>query len=83
MNRFQDNLKSLTSGTKLVLRPSHTPRPGEIRVKLSLLEIDEPEFFKPVLDSIVAKGMTVREFKEQLVKEAYEQGVDVQLTPDR
>ena len=83
MNRFQENLRSLSSGTKLIVRPSRAPRPGELGVKLALLEVSEAEFFKPLLDSIVAKGMTVREFKKQLVKEAYEQGVDVQLSPDR
>ena len=83
MNRFQDNLRSLSSGTKLIVRPSRPPKPGELGVKLALLEVNEADFFKPLLDSIIAKGMTVSEFKKQLVKEAYEQGVDVELSPDR
>lgn len=35
------------------------------------------------MDSIVAKGMTVRQLKERLVKEAYEQGVEFPLQVDR
>ena len=38
---------------------------------------------KPVLESIVHKGMSIREFKEQIIKEAYKQGVDQPLTVDR
>ena len=41
------------------------------------------QFFKPMLDSIVAKGMTVVQFKEQIVREAYEQGVGVELCVER
>lgn len=35
------------------------------------------------MDSIVAKGMTVRQLKERLVKEAYEQGIEFPLQVDR
>ena len=35
------------------------------------------------MDSIVAKGMTVREFKDQLVKEACEQGIEFSFQVDR
>ena len=37
----------------------------------------------PILESIVHKGMTVSEFKVQLIAEAYKQGVDQKLTVDR
>lgn len=83
MFRVQDTLQPVPNETKMVVRLGRALKPGEFRVKLSLLEINEPEFFKPLLDSIVAKGMTVRQFKEQVVKEAYEQGVDVKLSTDR
>ena len=83
MFRVQDTLQPVPNETKMVVRLGRALKPGEFRVKLSLLEINEPEFFKPLLDSIVAKGMTVRQFKEQVVEEAYEQGVDVQLNADR
>ena len=83
MFRVQDTLQPVPNETKMVVRLGRALKPGEFRVKLSLLEINEPEFFKPRLDSIVAKGMTVRPFKEQVVEEAYEQGVDVQLNADR
>lgn len=83
MFRVQDTLQPVPNETKMVVRLGRALKPGEFRVKLSLLEINEPEFFKPLLDSIVAKGMTVRQFKEQIVEEAYEQGVDVKLNADR
>lgn len=35
------------------------------------------------MDSIVAKGMTVWQLKERLVKEAYEQGIEFPLQVDR
>ena len=35
------------------------------------------------MDSIVAKGMTVIEFKERIVKEAYDQGIEYPLRTDR
>ena len=83
MFRMQDTLQSVPSETKMVVRLGRALKPGEFRVKLSLLDINEPEFFKPLIDSIVAKGMTVKEFKQQVVQEAYEQGVDVPLSPDK
>ena len=83
MFRIQDSLQPVPNETKMVVRLGRALKPGEFRVKLSLLEVNDPEFFRSLLDSIVAKGMTVREFKKQLVKEAYDQGVDVQLSPDR
>ena len=41
------------------------------------------QFCKPLMDSIVAKGMTVFEFKEHIVKEAYDQGIEYPLRADR
>ena len=79
MFRVQNTLQSVPNETKMVVRLGRALKPGEFRVKLSLLEINEPEFFKPLLDSIVAKGMTVRQFKEQIMKELYEQGVEIPL----
>ena len=83
MFRVQDPLKPVSNETKMVVRLGRTVKPGEFSVKVSLLGINEPEFFKTILDSIVAKGMTVKQFKEQVVEEAYEQGVDVELHADR
>ena len=83
MFRLQDTLQPVPNKTKKVVRLGRALKPGEVRVKLSLLEINKPELFKPLLDSIVAKGMTVRQFKEQVVEEAYEQGVEVKLDVDR
>ena len=41
------------------------------------------QYFKSIMDSIVAKGMTVRQLKERLVREAYEQGIEFPLAVDR
>ena len=35
------------------------------------------------MDSIITKGMSVREFKKQIIKEAYNQGVEYPLQLDR
>ncbi len=37
----------------------------------------------PILESIVHKGMSVADFKVQLIAEAYKQGIDQKLTADR
>ena len=83
MNRTQDSLKSVQNETRLIVRPARSLQSGEVAVKLSLLEVTKAEFFRPLMNSIVAKGMTVRQFKEQVVEEAYEQGVEVNLDADR
>ena len=83
MNRLQDTLKSVQSNTKLIVRQARSLKVGEVAVKVGLLDVTKRDFFRPLMDSVVAKGMTVREFKEQVVEEAYEQGVDVQLNVDR
>ena len=53
MFRLQDTLQPVPNETKMVVRLGRALKPGEFRVKLSLLEINKPEFFKPLLDSIV------------------------------
>ena len=83
MNRTQDSLKSVQNETRLIVRPARSLQSGEVAVKLSLLEVTKTEFFRPLMNSIVAKGTTVRQFKEQVVEEAYEQGVEVNLDADR
>ena len=52
---------------------------------LSFLEFQSviPQFCKPLMDSIVTKGMTVREFKKQMIREAYNQGIEYPLQLDR
>ena len=79
MFRLQDTLQPVPNETEMIVRPGRALKPGEFQVKLSLLEINKPEFFKPLIDSIVAKGMTVREYKEQVMRELYEQGVEIPL----
>ena len=83
MNRTQDSLKSVQNETKLIVRSARSLQRDEVAAKLSLLEVAKYDFFQPLMDSVVTKGMTVRQFKEQVVEEAYEQGVDVNLNADR
>lgn len=83
MFRVQDSLNSVPNETKMVVKLSRALKQGEFRVKLSLLNMNEPDFFEPLLDSIVAKRMTVKQFKIQLVEEAYQQGINIQLSLDR
>ena len=137
MFRLNDSMTTIPNETRLIVRLGRALKPGEFRIKLSLLRMKEvevcvclsvcvflceigsgaqtrrdhvilvclfvcvslqhppppppnfsslpsaPQFFKPIMDSIVAKGMTVRTFKEQIVKEAYEQGIEHPLQLDR
>ena len=79
MFRLQDTLWPVPNEAKMIVRPCRALKPGEFQVKLYLLEINKPEFFTLLIDSIVAKGMTVRDFKEQVIRELYEQGVEIPL----
>ncbi len=101
--RLQDSLQSVPNETRMIVRLGRALLPGEFRIKLSLLRINDAEvspsqslgvvcchavvvvmqYFKSIMDSIVAKGMSVRDLKERLVKEAYEQGIEYPLQVDR
>jgi hypothetical protein len=83
MNRLQDSLKSVQNDTKLIVRPARSLQSDEVAVKLSLLDVTKQDFFRPLMNFVIVKGMTVRQFKEQVVEEAYEQGVEVNLDADR
>ena len=83
MFRLQDSLMTVPNETRMVVRLGRALKVGEFRIKLSLLRVSEVEFFKPIFDSIVAKGMTIREFKERIVEEAYKQGIEYPLKVDR
>ena len=50
---------------------------------ISILHTTIPQFCKPLMDSIITKGMTVLDFKKQIIKEAYNQGVEYPLQLDR
>ena len=80
MFEVQDTLVHVPNESKMVVRPGRALKPGEFRVKVSLLDINKPEFYKPLLDSVVAKGMTVKEFKQRVVQDVYEQGLDIPLS---
>lgn len=40
------------------------------------------QFFEFVMETTVSKGITVLDFKQQIVEEAHEQGIDYNLNPD-
>jgi ubiquitin carboxyl-terminal hydrolase 47 len=83
MSRLNDHLNTMPRETQLIVRLGRALQAGEVRVRLSLLRMEEAEFCKPLMDSIVTKGMTVGEFKKQLVREAYKQGIEYPLQIDR
>ena len=69
--------------TQLIVRLGRALEPEEHHVKLHILTINEPRIFRSqfsvckfMMESIVAKGTTVLEFKQQIAEEAREQGID-------
>uniref|UniRef100_A0A1X7TJK8 Death domain-containing protein n=1 Tax=Amphimedon queenslandica TaxID=400682 RepID=A0A1X7TJK8_AMPQE len=76
MERLDEILKS---GSKLIVRLGRALRRGEFRVKLYLLQVNNTAFCNFMMESIVAKNISVREFKEQIIEEAKVQGIDCVL----
>ncbi|XP_067152240.1 ubiquitin carboxyl-terminal hydrolase 47 isoform X7 [Apteryx mantelli] len=67
---------------KITIRLGRALKKGEYRVKVYQLLVNEPEPCKFLLDAVFAKGMTVRQSKEELLPQLREQcGLD--LTIDR
>ena len=63
--------------TQLIVRLGRALEPEEHHVKLHILTINEPRIFRSqfsvckfMMESIVAKGTTVLEFKQQIAEEA-------------
>uniref|UniRef100_A0A1X7TXW2 Ubiquitin carboxyl-terminal hydrolase 47 C-terminal domain-containing protein n=1 Tax=Amphimedon queenslandica TaxID=400682 RepID=A0A1X7TXW2_AMPQE len=71
------------SGSKLIVRLGRPLRKGEKRIKLYLLQVNNTEFCKFMMESIVAKNTPVREFKKQIIEEAKVQGIDCVLELDK
>uniref|UniRef100_A0A1X7TG15 Ubiquitin carboxyl-terminal hydrolase 47 C-terminal domain-containing protein n=1 Tax=Amphimedon queenslandica TaxID=400682 RepID=A0A1X7TG15_AMPQE len=69
--------------SELIVRLGRALRRGECRIKLYLLQVNNTEFCKYMMESIVAKGTPVREFKEQIIEEAKVQGIDCVLELDK
>uniref|UniRef100_A0A1X7TLD3 Ubiquitin-like domain-containing protein n=1 Tax=Amphimedon queenslandica TaxID=400682 RepID=A0A1X7TLD3_AMPQE len=70
-------------GSKLIVRLGRPLGKRECRIKLYLLQVNNTDFCKYMMESIVAKGTPVREFKKQIIEEAKVQGIDCVLELDK
>uniref|UniRef100_A0A1X7TLE6 Ubiquitin carboxyl-terminal hydrolase 47 C-terminal domain-containing protein n=1 Tax=Amphimedon queenslandica TaxID=400682 RepID=A0A1X7TLE6_AMPQE len=72
----------IDSGSKLIVRLGRAGR-REKRIKLYLLQVNNIEFCKFMMELIVAMDTPVRDFKKQIIEEAKEQGIDCVLELDK
>uniref|UniRef100_A0A7M4EEK9 Ubiquitin carboxyl-terminal hydrolase 47 n=1 Tax=Crocodylus porosus TaxID=8502 RepID=A0A7M4EEK9_CROPO len=80
--RLNETLSSFSDDNKITIRLGRALKKGEYRVKVYQLLVNETEPCKFLLDAVFAKGMTVRQSKEELLPQLREQcGLD--LTIDR
>nr|XP_045000810.1 ubiquitin carboxyl-terminal hydrolase 47 isoform X2 [Jaculus jaculus] len=80
--RLNETLSSFSDDNKITIRLGRALKKGEYRVKVCQLLVNEQEPCKFLLDAVFAKGMTVRQSKEELIPQLREQcGLD--LTIDR
>ncbi|XP_078240066.1 ubiquitin carboxyl-terminal hydrolase 47 isoform X4 [Pogona vitticeps] len=80
--RLNETLSSFSDDNKITIRLGRALKKGEYRVKVYQLLINDPEPCKFLLDSVFAKGMTVRQSKEELLPQLREQ-CGLNLTIDR
>ena len=83
MTRLNEMFQSMPSETKLTVKFGRALLPGEYRIKAYLLRMNDPEYCVYVLDTVVSKGVSVRQFKEQLVKEVSLQSLPFELNIER
>lgn len=77
--RLSDTLSFLEDG-KLNVKMGRALRPGEHRVKVYQLDVNDSEPCKFLMETIFAKGMTVRESKELILPDIKEKfGMDIPL----
>ncbi|MEJ1273964.1 ubiquitin specific peptidase 47 [Cricetulus griseus] len=68
----------------ITIRLGRALKKGEYRVKVCQLLVNEQEPCKFLLDAVFAKGMTVRQSKEELIPQLREQcGLDLSIDRDR
>ncbi|XP_071112786.1 ubiquitin carboxyl-terminal hydrolase 47-like [Haliotis cracherodii] len=79
--RLTDTLSFLEDG-KLNIKLGRALRPGEHRVKVYLLSVNETEPCKFLVETILAKGMTVLESKKLILPEIKEQ-CEMEIPLDR
>ncbi|XP_019851090.1 PREDICTED: ubiquitin carboxyl-terminal hydrolase 47-like [Amphimedon queenslandica] len=77
------SLQYIGSGSELIIRLGRPLQEGEHRITLYLLQVNNTVFCKFMMESIVAKGTPVREFKKQIIEEAKAQGIDCVLELDK
>uniref|UniRef100_A0A8C7Y406 Ubiquitin carboxyl-terminal hydrolase 47 n=1 Tax=Oryzias sinensis TaxID=183150 RepID=A0A8C7Y406_9TELE len=71
--RLNETLSSFSDDNKITIRLGRALKKGEYRVKVYQLLVNEPEPCKFLLDTVFAKGMTVRQSKEELLPQLKEQ----------
>ncbi|XP_030650227.1 ubiquitin carboxyl-terminal hydrolase 47 isoform X2 [Chanos chanos] len=65
--RLNETLSSFSDDNKITIRLGRALKKGEYRVKVYQLLINDPEPCKFLVDTVFAKGMTVRQSKEELL----------------
>uniref|UniRef100_A0A1W7RBZ2 Ubiquitin carboxyl-terminal hydrolase 47 n=1 Tax=Agkistrodon contortrix contortrix TaxID=8713 RepID=A0A1W7RBZ2_AGKCO len=80
--RLNETLSSFSDDNKITIRFGRALKKGEYRVKVFQLLVNDPEPCKFLIDSVFAKGMTVRQSKEELLPQLREQ-CGLNLTVDR
>ncbi|XP_041917263.1 ubiquitin carboxyl-terminal hydrolase 47 isoform X2 [Alosa sapidissima] len=64
--RLNETLSSFSDDNKITVRLGRALKKGEYRVKVYQLLVNDPEPCKFLVDTVFAKGMTVRQSKEEL-----------------
>ncbi|XP_074086422.1 ubiquitin carboxyl-terminal hydrolase 47 isoform X2 [Macrotis lagotis] len=71
--RLNETLSSFSDDNKITIRLGRALKKGEYRVKVYQLLVNEQEPCRFLLDAVFAKGMTVRQSKEELLPQLREQ----------
>ncbi|XP_072516804.1 ubiquitin carboxyl-terminal hydrolase 47 isoform X3 [Salminus brasiliensis] len=78
--RLNETLSSFSDDNKITIRLGRALKKGEYRVKVYQLLVNDPEVGRPgwkpckfLLDTVFAKGMTVRQSKEELLPQLKDQ----------
>uniref|UniRef100_H3AQ70 Ubiquitin carboxyl-terminal hydrolase 47 n=1 Tax=Latimeria chalumnae TaxID=7897 RepID=H3AQ70_LATCH len=78
--RLNETLSSFSDENKITIRLGRALKKGEYRVKVYQLLVNEHEPCKFLIDAVFAKGMTVRQSKEELLPQLREQcGLDLSI----
>ncbi|KAM5247639.1 ubiquitin carboxyl-terminal hydrolase 47 isoform 6-T6 [Ctenodactylus gundi] len=80
--RLNETLSSFSDDNKITIRLGRALKKGEYRVKVYQLLVNEQEPCKFLIDAVFAKGMTVRQSKEELIPQLREQ-CGLELSIDR